>query len=315
MPPNIKTTSMQQFLRPRQRGSRYTSPLKRGFPVGEIQSKEQAEWWEFSRWHFSENIVPFSITLAHVGQRVHEYPRTARRISLGIRRDEGERSRRVCRECVWWGGRGGRSTRVADLDLKAEKVTLAPEHPLTPPALPCARTALTRTPALAQAHCLQAALLARLQGKRPLRSALAGGEAAHSRQAPGMAPASGRRPLGVPEATGRERGARAAPAGLPGADWRGGGKATKEGATPAASRPARPALPSLPPSPLPAAPRPPGARLRKGTGAGRAGGRRRGVGAGSAEHPPGPGMAAGGALAPPGAGLQGASARPRPMGA
>lgn len=74
--------------------------------------------------------------------------------------------------CVEKGrGRGGEgiSSRAADLDLKAEKVTLAPEHAVTPPALPCARTALTRTPALAHTGTrtlLQASLLDRPREKR-----------------------------------------------------------------------------------------------------------------------------------------------------
>lgn len=97
----------------------------------------------------------------------------------------------------------GLSSRVADLDLKAEKVTLAQEQAVTPPVLPCARTALTRTPALTHTRTrtrIQAALLATLQGKPPLRGALARGEAAQ----PGRAHSAG---LGAPVPAGRERGA------------------------------------------------------------------------------------------------------------
>lgn len=104
--------------------------------------------------------------------------------------------------CVEKGGGGrGISSRVADLDLKAEKVTLAPEHAVTPPALPCARTALTRTPALAHTRTrtlLQAALLDRLREKRP-RGALAGDGAAQPCRAHSAA-------LGAPESAGGERG-------------------------------------------------------------------------------------------------------------
>lgn len=191
------------------------------------------------------------------------------------------------------------SSRVADLDLKAEKVTLAPEHAVTPPALPCARTALTRTPALAHTRTrtlLQAALLARLPGKRPLQGALARGEAAQLRRAHSAAlralkPADG------------ERGAQPlAPAG----DARRGPERKQErsgrpglGRSRGGVTPLHPSPPqSLCPQPPPAAPPPLGVRVWKNTR------RRVRVRAGWARtwavrRPRQPGTTGGGARAPP----------------
>lgn len=110
------------------------------------------------------------------------------------------------------------SSRAADSDLKAKKVTPAPEPAATPPALPCARTALilTRPRPHSHARCAQPLFSPDDRGPAPPRCA--------RRRGGGPAPSSAQR--GSRRSGARGRGARRAAAGT----RRGCPAGTREGA-------------------------------------------------------------------------------------
>lgn len=253
--PKIKTTS-KQFLRLRQRGSRYTS-----------------RWTVDSRWvkSSSKSRLDKGNTVGVITQRTLSLSALPSlswvRVSMNIPRPQegslagnqtGRKAKvgdtRVEKE----GGGGGlwMSSRLADLDLKSWKgyACTRASHTASCPAL---RAHRTHTHTLTHAHTgtrtlLQAAPLATLQ-RQPLRGALAGGEAAR----PGTAPASSppRSRGSRTRRAGNEACRRQRERGLPGADRRRGGGRSREGVTPTpSSRPPLPCVPSLPPPAPPAAP-------------------------------------------------------------
>ena len=162
---------MQAILKAKTKRKQILKPLKRGFPVGGIQFKRAGWAMEKLSVAFLSEYCPFQ-----------PYPRSQ---ETGCQWVSSDHKRDLFWNRMGWrrkdthvwrigveggngkvrGGGGGMSSRAADSDRTAKKVTLAPEHAATPPALPCARTALTRKPALhiRTRRTLQACLLARLQ--------------------------------------------------------------------------------------------------------------------------------------------------------